>query len=55
MKNISNFEIIELSIQESKCINGGGPIVDGILDFYRTMGSFYKGLYDGLVGNEPAA
>ena len=45
MKNLDNLELTEIS--------GGGPILDGINWYYRTMGSFYHGLYDGIVGNKP--
>jgi len=53
MKNLNNFNVLELDYSEAKCINGGGPLWDGISWFYQTMGSFWHGVYDGFVGNEP--
>jgi hypothetical protein len=34
-------------------IQGGGPIRDGLEWYYKTVGSFYRGLWDGLTGAEP--
>ncbi|MEH6657815.1 hypothetical protein [Leeuwenhoekiella marinoflava] len=41
-----------LELSELQEINGGGPIKDFIKGFYRTMGSFYHGVIDGLFNNE---
>jgi len=43
--------LFDLNSYEIADINGGGPIIDGLSWYYQTMGSFYHGLYDGLVGN----
>ena len=32
---------------------GGGPIGEALEWYYKTMGSFYRGLWDGLTGAEP--
>jgi len=32
--------------------NGGGPIKDAVEWYYKSVGSFYRGIYDGLMGNE---
>jgi len=45
---------IELNVNELRDINGGGPIKDAIDWYYNTLGSFCHGLWDGLVGNDPA-
>jgi hypothetical protein len=37
-----------------KKIHGGGPIKDAVEWYYKSVGSFYRGIYDGLMGNEPA-
>jgi hypothetical protein len=50
MENIV-LKFVELNSNEITNINGGGPILDGITWYYQTMGSFYHGLYDGIVGN----
>jgi hypothetical protein len=50
MENIE-LKFVELNISEITTINGGGPIIDGLTWYYQTMGSFYHGLYDGLVEN----
>lgn len=44
-----------LSESEMNLINGGGPIIDAVEWYYKTVGSFYRGIWDGLVGNEPIA
>ncbi len=53
MKNYNIIKIKELELIELCNINGGGPLVDAIDWYYKTIGSFCRGLYDGLVGNEP--
>jgi hypothetical protein len=45
MEKLSNSELITIS--------AGGPIEDAFAWYFDTMGSYYHGLYDGLVGNEP--
>lgn len=52
MENIQ-LKLVDLNSYEIADINGGvnGPIIDGLSWYYQTMGSFYHGLYDGLVGN----
>ena len=32
---------------------GGGPISEALEWYYKTVGSFYRGLWDGLTGAEP--
>lgn len=54
MKNDNILKIEELEYGELCDINGGGPLVDAVDWYFKTWGSFYRGLYDGLVGNEPA-
>ena len=44
-----------LSDSEMKLINGGSPIIDAVEWYYKTIGSFYRGIWDGLTGNEPIA
>jgi len=44
-----------LSDSEMNSINGGGPIIGAVEWYYKTVGSFYRGIWDGLVGNEPIA
>ena len=45
-----------LSDFEIKSIHGGiGPIGEAIEWYYKTVGSFYRGLWDGLTGKEPVA
>ena len=34
-------------------VQGGGPILEGLEWYYKTVGSFYRGLWDGLTGAEP--
>ncbi len=42
--------LFELSLEEQRQVNGGGIVVDAIKTFYHTLGSFHKGLLDGLLG-----
>lgn len=44
-----------LSNSEMNLINGGSPIIDAVEWYYKTLGSFYRGIWDGLAGNEPIA
>lgn len=43
---LSKTELIEIQ-------GGGGPIGEALEWYYKTMGSFYRGLWDGLTGVEP--
>ena len=43
---LSKTELIEIHA-------GGGPIGEALEWYYKTMGSFYRGLWDGLTGAEP--
>ena len=46
--------LIALSKTELIEIQGGrGPIGEALEWYYKTMGSFYRGLWDGLTGAEP--
>jgi len=53
MKNLIETTCTDLNYNESIQINGGGPIKDAVKWYYMTVGSFYRGIYDGLMGNEP--
>ena len=55
MENIPNINYIELQQQELVNIHGGGPIKEAVKWYYLTVGSFYRGIYDGLRGNDPVA
>ena len=45
----------ELSRMELITIQGGsGPITEAVEWYFKTLGSFYRGVWDGLIGNEPA-
>lgn len=46
---------VELTVIEMNVINGGSPIMDAVEWYYKTIGSFYRGIWDGLVGNEAIA
>ena len=54
MKNISFLNCRELDHYELHTLQGGGPIKEAVEWYYKTVGSFYRGIYDGLVGNQPA-
>lgn len=43
---LSKTELVEVQ-------GGGGPIGEALEWYYKTMGSFYRGLWDGLTGAEP--
>ena len=45
-KALSEAELVEIQ-------GGGGPIGEALEWYYKTMGSFYRGLWDGLTGAEP--
>lgn len=47
-------DLVALSQSElSEIRGGGGPISEALEWYYKTMGSFYRGLWDGLTGAEP--
>lgn len=46
---------VELTVIELNDINGGSLILDAVEWYYKTVGSFYRGIWDGLVGNEAIA
>lgn len=52
LKDLKSFELIELSPQKLQQTTGGGPIREALEWYYKTMGSFYHGLWDGLTGQE---
>ena len=52
MKDLSNFKCFELNQNELLTVQGGGPILEAAEWYYKTVGSFYRGIYDGLMGNE---
>lgn len=48
--------LMELSQRQLHQIHGGsGPIREAIEWYYKTMGSFYHGIWDGLTGQEAKA
>ena len=53
MENISNMNCTQLDRSDLISIQGGGPIKEAVEWYYKTVGSFYRGIYDGLKGNEP--
>jgi hypothetical protein len=53
MENISNMNCTQLDRNELVTFQGGGPIKEAVEWYYKTVGSFYRGIYDGLMGNEP--
>lgn len=53
MKHTLNINYTELDRNELLTLYGGGPIKDAAEWYYKTVGSFYRGIYDGLMGNEP--
>ncbi len=55
MDNLMITNCAALSDSEMKLINGGSPIIDAVEWYYKTLGSFYRGIWDGLAGNEPIA
>ncbi len=53
MKQSMNYEMIELTELELIQTQGGfGPIGEALEWYYKTMGSFYHGVWDGLTGQE---
>lgn len=55
MKNLVIFDTVEMTTTEMNLINGGSPILDAVEWYYKTLGSFYRGIWDGLAGNERIA
>lgn len=53
MKNLSKIGCIELDQNELLSLQGGGPIKEAVEWYYKSVGSFYRGIYDGLMGNDP--
>ena len=55
MNKLNQAEVTELSHSELIDFQGGqGPLLDALEWYYKTMGSFYKGVWDGLTGQPPA-
>jgi len=56
LKTVEERGIKELSLDEiGRITAGSGPIREALEWYYMTMGSFYRGLWDGLTGQEPKA
>ena len=55
MKHLIIFDTVELTSTEMSFINGGSPIIDAVEWYYKTIGSFYRGIWDGLTGKEAIA
>lgn len=53
MRNTNDANCVELNFNELTMVNGGGPVKRAAQWYYMTVGSFYRGIYDGLMGNEP--
>ena len=53
MKNLLKNDCIELDQKELITLQGGGPIKEAVEWYYKSVVSFYRGIYDGLMGNEP--
>ena len=51
-KDLKSLGLIELSSGKLEQTTGGGPIREALEWYYKTMGSFYHGLWDGLTGQE---
>ena len=54
MRKTQSIEVISICTAESEAIIGGGPILDSIEWYYKTVGSLYRGFWDGLTGKDPA-
>ena len=54
MCKTESIEVISICTAESEGIIGGGPILDSIEWYYKTVGSLYRGFWDGLTGKDPA-
>jgi len=55
MDNLMITNCTALSDSEMNLINGGSLIIDAVEWYYKTLGSFYRGIWDGLAGNEAIA
>jgi len=56
VRKINMEGLLEISEKELNEVRGGsGPIKEALEWYYKTMGSFYHGLWDGLTGNEAKA
>lgn len=53
--NVQNYGLEELTLTDYENVVGGGFIKDFFETYYKTVGSFYKGIYDGFMGNEKIA
>ena len=56
MKSAIEFKNELCTLSESQLLKiqgGGGPISEALEWYYKTVGSFYRGLWDGLTGAEP--
>lgn len=53
MSNLQTYRCKKLDPKELMIIQGGGPIKEALEWYYKTVGSFYRGIYDGLMGHEP--
>ncbi len=53
MKDIFLKNCTELTKDQLKQVQGGGPIIDAVEWYYKTVGSFYRGIWDGLTGVDP--
>ena len=56
MKSTIELENEICTLSESQLLEirgGGGPISEALEWYYKTVGSFYRGLWDGLTGAEP--
>ena len=53
LSELTRSGFIELSQTQMAQIHGGsGPSREALEWYYKTMGSFYHGLWDGLTGQE---
>ena len=54
MKDVCITNCALLTKDELFEVQGGGPIIDAVEWYYKTVGSFYRGIWDGLTGADPA-
>ena len=48
-----SYGLVELPVEQLQLTTAGsGPIREALEWYYKTMGSFYHGLWDGLTGQE---
>ncbi len=53
LKEIENCGLIVLTNDQlAQTTAGTGPLGEALEWYYKTMGSFYRGLWDGLTGQE---